>query len=504
MKKIFYILTAAIVALGAVACDNQNLDNATPAGEGLTITASLEDIDRVAVDENNFTAAWDDNDEITIWHWDEATSKELSFTFKQESTGVFKCNDENTEILIGQTCYAFCGEFDSTKGLKGVEFGANGRISATGTELHFLPQQALLVVEAEGENITLKASENIFMINGSFANEVTLANGKNFVSCVSNSATITYYIGGEKGKSLSKTIESGKVYTLGTIAKPKASEYGVVGSFQGWDVAAPVVMYVEGDWAVAKGIELYKDDDFKIVKGKSWDVSYGLSAAGVLALDEEVAITSTNSQNMKAAKNGKFDIYFNATANKIKYTCVEEYTDLKVNITINNEAKWSPLSITLKDGSTTIVNNATVSNNVYAISGDYIGMSLSYTLTNGSKTSEGNVTITRGGAIINLVEQVIRITFVLDTNNTKTYWGTEAYIYIWNTDPSVNNSWPGTKMIYDGNYTFHYDLPASLKGKKLTYIINRQTNGNWQSKDSTIASLSLDGHTITGSSINIE
>ena len=246
MKKIFYILTAAIVALGAVACDNQNLDNATPAGEGLTITASLEDIDRVAVDENNFTAAWDDNDQITIWHWDEATSKELSFTFKQESTGVFKCNDENTEILIGKYCYAFCGEFDSTKGLKGVEFGANGRISATGTELHFIPQQALLVVEAEGENITLKASENIFMINGSFANEVTLANGKNFVSCVSNSATITYYIGGEKGKSLSKTIESGKVYTLGTIAPaPVAMEnWGIVGGHQGWNAENPDPLYL--------------------------------------------------------------------------------------------------------------------------------------------------------------------------------------------------------------------------------------------------------------------
>ncbi|MBR4850476.1 MAG: hypothetical protein IKU97_00265, partial [Tidjanibacter sp.] len=166
MKKIFYILTAAIVALGAVACDNQNLDNTTPAGEGLTITASLADIDRVAVNENDFTAAWDDNDEIVIWHWDEATSKELAFTFKQESAGVFKCNDDNVENIIGQYCYAFCGKFDSTKGLKGVEFGATGPISATGTELHFTPQQALLVVEAEGENITLQASENIFMING--------------------------------------------------------------------------------------------------------------------------------------------------------------------------------------------------------------------------------------------------------------------------------------------------------------------------------------------------
>lgn len=307
------------------------------------------------------------------------------------------------------------------------------------------------------------------------------------------------------------TTEDGNGNVTYTVAKAfvaEKSEYGVVGSFQGWDVAAgkPVAMYTtpEEGWFVAKGVELYKTDEFKIVKGNSWNTSYGLASPGVLATDKEVTIQTSNSQNMKAAKNGKFDIYLNPTANKIKYTCVEEYTGT-VNITINNEAKWSPVYITLKSGSTTIVNKATVSNNVYAISMDYIGESLSYTLTTSdtSKELKGNATITKEGVTINLVEEVIKLTFILDTDNTKQWWGTEAYIYIWNTDSSVNNSWPGTKMVYDGNYTFHFDLPASLAGKKLTYIINRQTNGNWQSDTAYINKLSKDGHTINGSSIGI-
>ena len=305
------------------------------------------------------------------------------------------------------------------------------------------------------------------------------------------------------------TTEDGNGNVTYTVAKAfvaEKSEYGVVGSFQGWDVAAgkPVAMYTtpEEGWFVAKGVELYKTDEFKIVKGNSWNTSYGLASPGVLATDKEVTIQTSNSQNMKAAKNGKFDIYLNPTANKIKYTCVEEYTGT-VNITINNEAKWSPVYITLKSGSTTIVNKATVSNNVYAISMDYIGESLSYILSNGTTTSEGNVTIAKDGANINLVEQVIRLVFKLNTDNSKQWWGANSRIYIWNTDASVNSKSYDTAalMISDGNYTWHYDLPASLAGKKLTYIIH---NGNgWKSNDSSITKLSLEGHTITGSSIGI-
>ncbi len=313
--------------------------------------------------------------------------------------------------------------------------------------------------------------------------------------------TLSYSVNDIECKKVALEFVAKNIYNLGELGLT-ASEYNVVGSFQGWDVAAgkAVVMYTTTDgWAVAKGIELYKSDEFKIVKGNTWDVSYGFQNVDVLAVDTEVILDG--SQNIKAVTNGKFDIYFNGETKAAKYVCVDEYTDLTVNITINNEANWSPLYITLKSGENVVVNNATVTGNKYAVSGDYIGESLSYTLSNGTKTSEGNVSITKDGANINLVEQVITLVFQLNTDNAKQWWGTTAKIHIWNADASIATTWPGATMTYDGNYTWHYDIPASLAGTKMTYLIH---NGNgWQSSKEPTITLSAQGHTITGSSIGI-
>lgn len=284
---------------------------------------------------------------------------------------------------------------------------------------------------------------------------------------------------------------------------PEASEWGLVGSFQGWDVAVgkPVAMYTtpEKGWFVAKGVELYKDDEFKIVKGNTWNTSYGLASPGVLAVDKEVKLQTSNSQNMKPAKNGKFDIYFNGT--NIKYECVEEYTDLIVNIKIDNKANWSPLYITLKNGSTTIVNNATVTGNKYAVSGDYIGESLSYILSNGTKTMEGNVSITREGATINLEETIILLKVQLNTGNAQQWWGNTMKIHVWNTGTSLDTTWPGTEMKNEGNYTWSIQIPSELVGKTINYLVNN--GGNWKSNDAKVT-ISANGNTVTGSSIGID
>ena len=73
-----------------------------------------------------------------------------------------------------------------------------------------------------------------------------------------------------------------------------------------------------------------------IVEGKGWDVSYGLQNPNVVAVDTEQKLITENSQNILVAKNGKFNIYFNASKLLFKYECVEEYTNLMVDITIEN------------------------------------------------------------------------------------------------------------------------------------------------------------------------
>ena len=288
------------------------------------------------------------------------------------------------------------------------------------------------------------------------------------------------------------------------VVEPVLSEYGVVGSFQGWDAANPVAMVIEDGWSVARGVELYKDDEFKLIKGTTWDVNYGLDALAALEVDVEHSLKKNGASNIRAAKNGKFDIYFNAETSKFKYTCVEEYSDLKVNITVNNKANWSPLRVVLKSGDTllTAAEGNLVENNTIVVSGDYIGSTLSYQFfTDGKQTEPANVTITRNGATVNLEENVIKLTFQLDTDNSKQWWGNVAKIHVWNTGTSFDTSWPGNELTYDGNYTWHIVVPSELVGKTINYLIHN--GNNWKSNDSKVT-ISASGNTIKGSSINIK
>ena len=206
MKKIFYILASAIVALGAVACDNQDLDTLNPA-DGLTISATIDNT-KVAFDEK-LNASWELTDEITI----------DGFTFVQEEKGIFRCADEGVfEALVGKTKTAVCGTFDSTKGLEGTLFEAEGEIKAQGTSLAFAPANALLLVTAEEDN-TILESEN-------FSEDVILmANEPTYVPIMAGEdVTISYYVNYLKTKSLTADFVAGKVYQLGTLKPVEGGE----------------------------------------------------------------------------------------------------------------------------------------------------------------------------------------------------------------------------------------------------------------------------------------
>ena len=306
-----------------------------------------------------------------------------------------------------------------------------------------------------------------------------------------------------KEASTDNALVANKIYNLGDLTPAsKESTYGLVGSFQGWDVANPAKMLEYGDgWAVAEGVELYKGDEFKFVQGTSWDnPNYGAKDAVLAAtVDKDYTLTK-GGQNIKVTKNGKFDVFFNPTTAAFKYTCVEEYTDLMVNITIDNKANWSPLYITLKDGTTVVANNAEVTDNKYAVSGDYIGSTLACTLSNGSKTFETNVSITKDGATVTLEETIIKLKVQLNTANSKQWWGTTMKIHVWNTGTSFDTSWPGVDMTSEGNYTWSIIVPSELVGKTINFLVH---NGNgWQSSDSKVT-IKAEGNTVTGSSIGI-
>ena len=390
-----------------------------------------------------------------------------------------------------------------------------------------------VVVTFDGENAFVAGDAKIQMVLNTEKSPVfespvlsIVENGSNTVklSCKDDFAVgTTYYIAVAptsytgltvalddnvvKEAAKANTLEANKIYNLGELT-PKAndSEYGLVGSFQTpttWDVAAPVKMSEYGDgWAVAEGVELYKSDEFKFVTGNSWDNPNfgGKDATLVAEVDKEYTLTQ-GGQNIKVNKNGKFDLYFNPTSKAFKCTCVEEYADLKVTITVDNKANWSPLYITLKDGETVIANNATVTDNKYQISGDYIGSILTCTLSNGTKTSDVmSVAITKDGAKVTLEETIIKLKVQLNTANAKQWWGSTMKIHVWGTGTSFDTSWPGNAMTSEGNYTWSIIVPSELVGKTINYLVH---NGNgWQSKDATVT-IAAAGNTVTGSSIGI-
>ena len=505
MKKFWNLMLAALVIIGAAAC-TENYDGVEKT-EGFSFYAEIANDTRATIADENGDKIWE-----TKWELGDKLYVNDTFEFvcTDVEKGKFTCYVDAVAELAGTAVTVSTdGKHHSLQGAKAlyttaaVENFGEGKVALQALTSFFR-------FTYNGE-VKISLSADAFRTEeGVAANEITVSgNGEQFVAFwpTGEEVTLSYAVNGETIRTTTKVLAAGMVYNLGTLVASNASEYGVVGSFQTpttWDVAAPVKMtHVASDWAwvVAENVELYKDDEFKVVTGNSWDnPNFGGKDATLVAEPGKVNTLAQGGQNIKVNTNGKFNLYFNPTSKEFKYEAVEEYTDLMVNITINNKANWSPLYITLKSGDTTVVDKATVTNNKYAVSGAYIGETLSYVLSNGSKEMEGNVSITKDGATISLEETVIMLKVQLNTANAKQWWGNTMKIHVWETGTSFDTSWPGNTMTSEGNYTWSIVVPSELVGKTIKYLVH---NGNgWQSKDSTIT-ISAEGNTVTGSSIGI-
>ena len=504
MKKFWNLMLAALVIIGAAAC-TENYDGVEKT-EGFSFYAEIANDTRATIADENGDKIWE-----TKWELGDKlyVNDTYEFVCTDVEKGKFTCyNDAVAELAGTAVTVSTDGKHHSLQGAKAfyttaaVENFGEGKVALQALTSFFR-------FTYNGE-VKISLSADAFRTEeGTAVNEITVSgNGEQFVAFWPNGeeVTLSYAVNGETIRTTSKVLAAGMVYNLGTLVASNASEYGVVGSFQGWDVAVgkPVKMtHVASDWAwvVAENVELYKSDEFKVITGNSWDnPNFGAKDAVLVAEPGKVNTLTQGGQNIKVNTNGKFNLYFNPTSTEFKYEVVEEYADLMVNITIDNKANWSPLYITLKSGDTTVADKATVTNNKYAVSGAYIGETLSYVLSNGSKEMEGNVSITKDGATISLEETVIKLKVQLNTANAKQWWGNTMKIHVWDTGTSFDTSWPGNTMTSEGNYTWSIVVPSELVGKTIKYLVH---NGNgWQSKDSTIT-ISAEGNTVTGSSIGI-
>lgn len=555
MKKIYAYILAAAGLFAAASCQ----EIVEPAVNAPEVSAETFSLTAVAGTDTKTTLVdgvkthWTPGDELTVFDANGTNQKFVTAITEPAASAVFTTetfampDDMNNAVLLAVYPYVENAVTDFQTHVAGLEIPKTQQAVKDGFDPDASIAYALAMgEEADNRNLSFKNLYGLFKFtvedegvtkvtirtNGAevLSGTVTLLLNGTITAAGDNTHEVTlegtfekggvYYVAAIPGtynngitvlyndteiKSTGKVVElkANTVLNLGPIGTPAV--WGVCGTFTGnWNVSQNIHMTpTNNGWYVLEGVEMYKDDLFKFVTEDSWTGSLGYKDVVLTAEDAVEYALVADGQNLKVNKNGVFTISLNPAEKKFKVECTEEYTDLTVNITVDNKAGWDPLYIYLESNGTAITaaEGDLVTDNVYAVSGDYIGSSLSYKFISGSKTSEpANVTITRNGAVVTLEETVIKLTFMLNTDNSKQWWGTTAKIHVWETGTSFDTSWPGNNMVYDGNYTWHINVPSELVGKTIKYLIH---NGNgWQSSDSTVT-ITAEGVTVMGNEIGI-
>ena len=246
MKKIFYILVSAIVALGAVACNNE-LDENIEANrsEGVSFTASLDETaSRVLIGDltdGKHPIAFENDD--VIW-----ASLEFDysapFVFTTTDGVNFTCTEANAngqlpEELIGKHVYFIVNgqkmvsgqTMNSAAGVDGIFFPTevyDFQNNSTVT-LGLAFDRGVFAFTSPYE-VTLEASTTIFVIGADIRSSITIpqAEGTQYVPFMNlNGAefTLSYSVNGEKVKEITRGYYN-KIYTLGGLTEAVATVNG--------------------------------------------------------------------------------------------------------------------------------------------------------------------------------------------------------------------------------------------------------------------------------------
>ena len=242
MKKIFYFIASAIVALGAVACQNDINEGVTPEQEGFSINANIGDITRIAITDSENkegykTLSWEGTETLTAY----LKGERFEFTNTTEAPNTFTCTTPGVKAKFEEE-YAtsnsvefyynynllISGEYDKHEvkyALVGQYKGGEEAINMTvaGCIFHF----------SCTEEVTLKYSYPLEDGNyGAFLGgmqELTFSAGEYYIGATvrSEETTLEAWIGDEKVKSTTQSFEENKIYNLGTIEKPAPKTYKV-------------------------------------------------------------------------------------------------------------------------------------------------------------------------------------------------------------------------------------------------------------------------------------
>lgn len=384
MKKLFYIFASAIVALGAVACQNdidETIENNQD--KGFSITANIDDLTRVELSDkdadNNRKLTWTDGDILEAEMLDEEGKVADIRHFSYSGNNTFTCYDDDAKAWV-ENQLASQG-FINFYYKRSAGMGEYNEVD----KYQFMLMGALIV---DGDAITMEATQTIFHFTTG-ADDVTLkylassglpeeftvkANGEYYMGVyVGQNITLEAYVGDEKIKEKTNcTFEAGKIYNLGHLEKaaptPDAT-WGIAGEFQGWAAATPEPLYANGDVLVAYNLTGL-DKGFKFVKNKKWDESCGATVETAIATN---VWNNCGDKNITAPDAAAYDVYF---APEAKLFClVTAGGDVPV-IPEKQPTVWS-LAGSFNDWSDTLMTETTTANlhvvkNVELTTGDEI------------------------------------------------------------------------------------------------------------------------------------
>ncbi|MBP3440455.1 MAG: starch-binding protein [Tidjanibacter sp.] len=245
MKKIFYILVSAIVALGAVACNNEIDENIEAnRSEGVSFTASLDETaSRILVGDLNESGkhpiTFESDDVIYATYFGEGGIV-APFAFTTTDGVTFTCLENNADglapqTLIGQSVEFSVNEFDSSKGVDGIVLYASQSFENKSTVTLGLANYCGVFAFTSSHDVTLTASEGIFswkIDEDDYQTGTTItipaAEGIQYVPFIpqNEAITLSYSVNGEKVKEITREF-SNKIYTLGGLNEAVASVNGV-------------------------------------------------------------------------------------------------------------------------------------------------------------------------------------------------------------------------------------------------------------------------------------
>lgn len=257
MKKIFYFIASAIVALGAVACQNDINEGVTPEQEGFSINVTIADQTRVALgnldeETKQRKLTFTEGDVLVVREESQkGTNYFFTYTKGEGDVYTFTCEQEGVNSLVGKTPYVFYlgglheqaddlktyGAFCNTaaENISGIGMSANptcysGKFGDKDCTISLETLPVLKFTAQEAVTISSEDNASLFFVNNSWANTYTTTTiGEIYLPVISSGSDCTVTVTTESGfnKSFTETLDWGKIYNLGTIEKPAPKTYKV-------------------------------------------------------------------------------------------------------------------------------------------------------------------------------------------------------------------------------------------------------------------------------------